>query len=361
MHKLQSTKNSVLLIILISLEFSKYDAFTPLVVNFKHSWFVKETESLIPMKLAGMGMGMAKSTKKKGGSKKQKIGNPSFDVSKSLLKSEKSYEKLCDDASKALNSDDDNISMVSEYVIAARGAPTKGIPISVAVSDWVPVAQLCIKRPIGYESKCSPREDRIVKMAISHFRREVWFAASLAAPIFNTIPRNTIQYSVEPFDSFQKFVYDEVIEGGKNQNANNGMSMTKADARKVLNLAEDCNNPQEIKKAYRNLLFSLHPDRFVGIDRSEDEVQSASSKYSEVGLAYDSLNSGVRSSGNNVSALSWYESLGGRSRTEFSGTIEMIPVDNKKDSLIEGHACAIAGLTSEVVMAFVARNQASSP
>jgi len=309
--------------------------------------------------MAGMGMA-SKSKKKKGGSKKQKNGSPSFDVAKSLLKSEKLYEKLTEDASKALNSDDDDINMVSEYVIAAREAPNDGPPISVAVSDWVPVAQLCIKRPIGYESNCSPREDRIVQQAISHYRREVSHSAALAAPIFNTVPRNIIQYSVEPIDSFQKFVYDEVISGGKNQNANNGMAMTKADARKVLNLAEDCNDPQEIKRAYRSLLFSLHPDRFVGVDRSEDEVQKASSEFSKVSLAYENLSSGVRSSGNKANSLSWYESLGGRSRTDFSGSVEMIPVDNQKDSLIEGHKCAIAGLTSEVVMTFVARNQASS-
>eukprot|EP00555_Chaetoceros_dichaeta_P010160 CAMPEP_0198265532 /NCGR_PEP_ID=MMETSP1447-20131203/23063_1 /TAXON_ID=420782 /ORGANISM="Chaetoceros dichaeta, Strain CCMP1751" /LENGTH=334 /DNA_ID=CAMNT_0043955069 /DNA_START=113 /DNA_END=1117 /DNA_ORIENTATION=- len=332
----------------------------PPVVDLKHSWSAMETKKSFLM-MAGMGMGTAsKSKKKKGGSKKQNSGTLSFDVPKSLLKSEKIYDKMSSDAAKALNSDDeDYISMVSEYVIAARGAPTNGPSISDAISDWVPVAQLCIKRPVGHESQCPPREDRFVQLAISHFRREIFYAASLSAPIFNTISRNTIQYSVEPLDSFQKFVYDEVIEGGKNQNANNGV-MTKSDARRVLNLTEDCNDAMEIKKSYRSLLFSLHPDRFVGIDRSEDEVQNASNEFSKVRLAYESLTSGLRSSGSDTKTLSWYESLGGRSRTDFSGAIEMIPVDNRKDSVIEGHKCAVAGLTSEVAMAFVTRNQAST-
>jgi len=318
-----------------------------------------ETKRSVLM-MAGMGMGTS-SKKKKGGSKKQKSGTLSFDVPKSLLKSEKIYDKMSSDAAKARNSDDeDYISMVSEYVIAARGAPTNGPSISDAISDWVPVAQLCIKRPVGYESQCPPREDKFVQLAISHFRREIFFAASLSAPIFNTIPRNAIEYSVEPLDSFQKFVYDEVIEGGKTQNANNGMIMTKSDARRVLNLTEDCNDKMEIKKSYRSLLFSLHPDRFVGIDRSEDEIQNANNEFSKVRLAYESLTSGLRSNGSDTKTTSWYESLGGRSRTDFSGVIEMIPVENRKDSVIEGHKCAIAGLTSEVAMAFVTRNQAST-
>jgi len=364
MHRVQNMRTCFLIAIFVSLCFLEYHAFTlPTTIYHRKYPVSAETTESLTLLMAGMGMGMtAKSKKKKGGgAKKKKNGTTSaFDVSKSLSKSEKVYEKMMDDASKALNSDDeDYVSSVSEYVIAARGKTTteKSPPSSVAVSDWVPVAQLLIDRPVGYEVTCSLREDKIVQLAISHFRREVMFAAASSAPIFNSIPRNTIQYSVEPFDSFDKFVYDEVILGG-NQKANNGEVMTKTDARKVLNLAEDCNDQQEIKKSYRGLLFNHHPDRFVGLDRSEDEVEESSREYSKVRLAYESLSSGIRGSGNNNKSLSWYESLGGRSRTEFSGAIETIPVGDYKDSVIEGHKCAIAGLTSEVVMAFVARNQA---
>jgi hypothetical protein len=318
----------------------------------------------------GMSKGMA-STK----SKQKKSSGPSFDVSKSLLKSEKLYETLCNDSAKSSENDDDDYdTMTTEYVITARYTPSSSVKSNMntqsnnsfaAVSDWVPVAQLCLLRPVNDptylpENGSSPCGDERVRMSISVWCREIFFAASLGAPIFNSVPRNQIQYSVEPIDSFYKFVYEDVIEG-RNANTENGSSMTKSEARTILNLEEGCNDPSLIKKAYRSLSFQLHPDRFIGVERSEEERKSASVEYSKVQMAYESLSSGLRSNGEDKQKVqSWYESLGGRSRTDFSGAIELMSVEKAKEMLTSEYKCAVAGLNSETVMAFVTRNQAAS-
>jgi hypothetical protein len=343
------------------------------------------------LQMAGMGMGMAptKSKKKKGGggggmSNKKKGGGKNkssssstpFDASKSLLKHEKLYDEICTEAAKALNSEYESTSdtITSEYVIAARSSSIDSSSISSAasVSDWIPVAQLCINRPKPYDGgseSSNPRNDKVVQMAISSYCREISHAATLAAPIFKTLPRNVIQYSVEPIDSFYKFVYDDVIEGKKDSKGKNGknndMIMTKTEAREVLDLSEDCNDLSEIKRAYRKGTFKLHPDRFVGVERSEEDVKKTADEFARVKLAYETMSSGIRSTGgsNNGSSQSWYESLGGRSRTDFSGAIELMPLQTANDLMSkkkDEHKCAIAGLTAELAMAFVTRNQAAA-
>ena len=284
------------------------------------------------LQLAGMGMGMAtKSKKKKGKNVKRK----SFDVAKAVLKSEKKYDELCIEAAKAYNNDDDTAeTIISEFVITARLAPsTDVIPSTASISDWVPVGQLSLKRPLNdplYSDEGSPRSDERLRMAISAYCRELSYIASLGASVFNAIPRNQIQYSAEPIDSFYKFVYEDVIEG-KNQDEKNDSVMTKSEARKVLDLSIDCNDANEIKKVYRSLTFTLHPDRFVGIDRSEKEIKETNEKFAKVKLAYETLNSGIRDNGRS-GKTSWYESLGGRSRTDFSGAIDMMSMERRKSS-----------------------------
>ena len=146
MHELMSTK-TIALILFFSLEFHTYHSFTLPIIYLKQSWFDKKSE-IVPL-MAGMGMAR-NSKKKKGGSKKQKNASTSHDVSKSLLKNEKLYEKITDAASKELSSsDDDYINSVSEYVIAARGAPMNGSTVSAAISDWIPMTQLCVRRPVS--------------------------------------------------------------------------------------------------------------------------------------------------------------------------------------------------------------------
>lgn len=321
-------------------------------------------KSTVALELAGMGMGMATKSKKKKGSRVQK---KSFDVSKAVLKSEKLYEELCNEAAKAYNNDDDITSdtITSEYVVTARFVPLtpkdSTIPSAASISDWVPVGQLCVKRPLSdpfYSNSETPRNDERIRIAISAYCRELSNIASLGASVFNSVPRNQIQYSVEPIESFYKFVYDDVIKG-KNQNEKNDFVMTKAESREALGLNDDCNDANEIKKAYRSLTFKLHPDRFVGVDRSEEETTETNDRFAKVKLAYETLNSGVRDNGRN-GKTSWYESLGGRSRTDFSGAIDLMSMEEANAQLTKEYKVAVCGLQPDMVMAFVTRHQAAA-
>mmetsp|Transcript_14683 Transcript_14683/g.14158 ORF Transcript_14683/g.14158 Transcript_14683/m.14158 type:complete len:385 (+) Transcript_14683:76-1230(+) len=344
---------------------------------------------LSSLKMAGgMGMGSTttnKKSKKKGGkgvssagSKKNKNTAP-FDVSAALIKSEKLYEELNVNLAKELNSEEENADTItSEYIICARINPSslvtsdvssKSPPSgSISFSDWVPVAQFCLLRPLTdptYSGDSSSyMGDERVRMAVSSLCREINFSGSLGAPVLKSIPRNMIQYSAEPLASFYKYVYEDVIQGKSSNKSDSETTMTKLQARTVLQLEEDCSDMAAIKKAYRSLTFDLHPDRFVGVERSEEEKKTASDGLASVKLAYDSLNSGIRETASNKSSngkvRSWYESLGGKSRTEFYGPIDLLPVNNAKEQLTKEYKCAIASVEPDIVMSFVARNQAAA-
>lgn len=321
------------------------------------------------LNMAGMGMGggATKSRKKKGGGgkkSKKSSGSSPFDVAKSMLKCEKIYDEMLREAAKVADDDDFDF-ITAEYMIAARVAPKEmakmNIPGAVSVSDWVPVAQLCLKRHVDdpkFDSHV--RDCERIQTAVSYYCREISYVATLGASVFKSIPRNAIEYSAEPIDSFYKFVYEDIIEG-RNQNDKNENSMTKAEARSVLELEEGCNDASEIKSAYRKLSFKLHPDRFVSKGRSEEEIKQASEDFAKVKIAYEALSSGVRGDSSGSKNLSWYESLGGRSRTDFSGKLNLLPLGEAKEKFVkEEYKSSVAGLNPETVMAFVTRNQAAS-
>lgn len=309
-------------------------------------------------------MGAVSSKNKKG--KKKKVQGPAkFDVSKAVLKSEKVYDELMRKQAKAYEEDEDNIEYITaEYMVAARIKPGDlkdvNVPGAASVSDWVPVAQLCLKRHVdepGFDNHI--RDCERVRTAVSYFCREISYLATLGASIFKSIPRNNIEYSVEPIDSFYKFVYEDVIEG-KNQNEENENTMTKIEARKVLDLEEGCTDSAEIKSAYRKLSFKLHPDRFAGKGRSEEEIRQAAEDFAKIKLAYESMSSGVRGSDSDGRTKSWYESLGGRSRTDFA-RLQLRSLDDAKKTFDEEKfESAVAGLLPDTVMAFVTRHQAAS-
>jgi hypothetical protein len=327
------------------------------------------------LQMAGMGMGgggATKSKKKKGGKAKSKGlggGNggaaKSFDVSKSLLKAEKLYDELAKESAKI--AEDADIEFIhAEYMVAARISPKSmkesagNIPGAASVSDWVPVAQLCLKRHVddpNFDSHV--RDCQRLQTAVSYYCREISYAATLGASIFKSIPRNAMEYSIEPIDSFHKFVYEDIIEG-KNENDKNENTMTKVAARSILELEEGCNDAGEIKRAYRKLSFKLHPDRFVSKGRSEEEINQASADFAKVKIAYESLSSGVRETGGGRNR-SWYESLGGRSRTDFSGKLNLLPMADARSKFEkEDYKSAIACLNTDTVMTFVTRNQAAA-
>lgn len=316
------------------------------------------------------GAGRVKTNKKKkkggGGS-----GGGPFDVAASLMRHEKLYDELSAEAAKALldeNSVDDVV--FSEYVVAARCDPSEGAdgapPGVKSASDWVPVVQLCVSRPINQYEDGEEQTKARIRAAISAYRREICAAAALAAPIFNSLPRNRIQYGVEPHESFFRYVYEDVMEG-KNDDETNDLVMTKREAREVLDLDPDCDDPDVVKRAYRTRSFEVHPDRFRGSeDRTEEEVRASSESFAKAKLAYETLRSGTRwhrgsGGGGTTGGMSWYESLGGRARTDFVGPVELLPLAEAK-AVVDGgkFRCAVVGIEHDTVRAFVARNQAAA-
>jgi len=311
---------------------------------------------------AGMGMGATKSKKgRKNKNKSKASSSTQFDVSASLIRLEKKYDELMLDVAKELKKEEEEaesyssyrsgeIEMItSEYVIAARASSRKG-----SIPDWVPIAQLCLKRPeTEYTEGAS---DAMVQTAISVYCRELSHLAAIGAPVFSTIARNDLQYSVESVDSFHKFVYDDVVEGKATKNSD--QTMTKAEARETLGLLKDCENisditKSDIKQAYRKLSFELHPDRFKG---TPEECKEATNQFGRVKLAYDTLSSGVREEGK-----SWYESLGGKERTGFVGPVNLLPIGAAQETMNRHKAeGALCGLDPEMVQTFVARHLRSA-
>jgi len=135
--------------------------------------------------------------------------------------------------------------------------------------------------------------------------------------------------------------------------------MTTDQARKVLQITESNLSLREIKQIYRKRSFECHPDRLSasrGYELTEAEKSIQGEEFSKIKLAYETLleSGAVRKSGS-----SWYESLGGRSRTDFVGPIDLIPLASAKTELaISCVDSAVVGLEPEMVQSFVARSLA---
>jgi hypothetical protein len=303
-------------------------------------------------------MGMAKTKTKNG----EKSASTPFNVNASLARLEKKYDELTkannvktlkkdnddddgeDDTMSSSSSSLDDV-VTTEYVVAAR-APGH-------VADWVPIAQFCVARTASQAATSDGAADPLLRAAVSYHCRELSHVATLGSRVFQSVPRNLLQYAVETLDSFHKHVYEPAVQG-KNDDVNNDNVMTKQEARLVLNLVNgDGDDKSEIKRSYRALSFEWHPDRFVGTERSPQEIADAVERYSRIKLAYDTLNSGVRDVGK-----SWYQSLGGKARTDFIGPLQLLPLDAAKQLLeADGVATALSGMCPKIVQGFVARSQ----
>lgn len=276
---------------------------------------------------------------------------PPFDVSASLLRLEKTYDRLLLEASKRqlqLESEDDDFecdddsTTATEYVIATRDR--KVLP------DWVPVAQLIVVNV----------NDNLVQAAVSSFCREIHHVAGLACNTFRSIPRQGLEYSVEPAESFYKFVYDAVVE----KSASDAPLMTTAEARRVLGI--DVNDASstgggaggthaDLKRKYRARSFECHPDRVRHAADLDDAAREQSAiEYAQVQLAYETLlgSGSVRREGR-----TWYESLGGKERTDFRPT-GLLPLRQAEQRLQDVES-AVMGLDPQLVQSFVARSLAS--
>jgi len=251
-----------------------------------------------------------------------------------MLQMSKQMAKNDEDPRWASSVDDGEEFITSEYVITARAEKKKG------VHDWVPIAQLCISYP---ESMYDSESKEFAEAAVSSYCREISYVAGMGAPVFQSIARNDVEYATEPVESFYKYVYESVVEENKDRE-----NMSKAEAREILGLEDEPSaDKNQIKQAYRKLSFQLHPDR---VDESSDAVESAS-RFEKVQLAYETLSSGIRENGK-----SWYESLGGRARTDFHrvGLLSLANAQNQMEQKrIQG---GLVGLEPELVQSFIARN-----
>mmetsp|Transcript_26573 Transcript_26573/g.40793 ORF Transcript_26573/g.40793 Transcript_26573/m.40793 type:complete len:101 (-) Transcript_26573:100-402(-) len=100
--------------------------------------------------------------------------------------------------------------------------------------------------------------------------------------------------------------------------------------------------------------MQYHPDRFINEEQSKEEAEETTDMYLKVKAAYDVLQSGVR-----VGDKSWYESLGGKERTEFVGPIELTSIAKAQDELASKDIkVAVADIEPSVVQTFVTRIQA---
>jgi hypothetical protein len=298
-----------------------------------------------------------------------------FDASSALIRSAKLYEELSLKASKVLaaveneesyEGDDIDEEVYSEFLIAAKYVPPTQEdcnypPGSAGLSDWVPVAQLCLIRNRSTLSSTKMQ----LHNAVSTYCREIYHAAQTVAPIFNNIPRPHIRYSAEPLDSFFKYVYDNVLSDPSPQQTDE--VMTKAQARDILGIPlESTNDLSLIKQRYRTLSMQFHPDSAVSttttvtINQDNDD-NDISAKFRQVRLAYDTLCSGIRvTDATGTTTGSFYETLGGKDRTDFLHIPPLISPDQARKDMAETIQSAVIGLDSDTVMAFVTRNLAAS-
>jgi hypothetical protein len=356
------------------------------------------------------GKGMGKTKDSSSSSKKSGENNKPYDVAKAWLKSKKLYDELLSETNKVsftvdedggldtsiVDSGEGPEDITTEYIIAARcrlpetGGGNNGNTNNNAAlrsaSDWIPVAQLCIVRPIQPEGESGASHDEVrhalpLRAAVSYYCREIYFAATLATPALKSLPRNNVEYSYEPVDSWIRHVYEDVIEGKVSDSYVDGatgvkVDMTKSKAREVLGLEAGCTDASLIKRAYKKESMACHPDRFVtstmnnGV--SKEEVEEYTKRFGLVKMAYDALNSGIRDEqNNNIAAAvdapiiggqrsSWYESLGGKQRTDFVGPIDLMSMDEANSLCNKAFRSAVIGLDPDLTNAFVLRNQAAA-
>jgi hypothetical protein len=252
----------------------------------------------------------------------QKQTRTKFNVGASLLRLEKRYEELLLKAAK-------EETVPSEYIVCARD--------DKVIRDWVPIGQVI----------CDNAADPIP--ILSRYCRELVHVASVGSRVFASIQRQDIEYAIENIDSFYKYVYESVFEQPPDEE-----SLRRAIS--ILQLEGVDLDLNTIKQQYRKRSFACHPDRQR--EKTGAEQKAAAEEYNQVQEAYTRLlvSGGIRKEGS-----SWYESLGGRERTEFVGPVKLLSLKEASSLGTTGQDFgAVIGLEPSIVETFVARSRSAT-
>ena len=115
----------------------------------------------------------------------------------------------------------------------------------------------------------------------------------------------------------------------------------------------------EIKKAHRKLMLELHPDRFIGDDDAAEAAAAAEARMLRVQDAYEQLGGGMGGAHG-----SWYASIGGKARVDFSGPLtkeQLGPlgkarVGQEMDVTLGGWRAGVYPMQPDITREFVTRN-----
>mmetsp|Transcript_22918 Transcript_22918/g.52500 ORF Transcript_22918/g.52500 Transcript_22918/m.52500 type:complete len:369 (-) Transcript_22918:159-1265(-) len=306
----------------------------------------------------GMGVGVGKKVSKNQKNKQKVV----FDAASAYLRSEKNYDEyLVECENSATDGDGVPALIAREYMVTARFVGSKSLPGASSLHDWTPAAHLIVA-----SSTDSPSDpEAAAERSVSSMCREIHHALVVGNPSVASLPRSEIQYAFEPLQDFFDHVYEAVIADENNGGTSDEdeRPMLKSEARSILGLEADA-DAAALKSAYRKLTLKCHPDRFAGEDVSEQEAKEAAVLFHSAQRAYDSLGAGTSGDGA-AGSSSWFESLGGRARTNFSGPLSLSKIGEPgaMENLpfnLGGYKTSISAVTPEVTMMFVARNQAAA-
>ena len=184
--------------------------------------------------------------------------------------------------------------------------------------------------------------------SVSEVAKEVYTALSFTIPSLKGVSPNSVEYSIESFSSWEKYVFPVWDSEGSDQQK----PTSKNDAWEALEL-EPGSDADAIKQAYRKLSMKYHPDQNPDDPVAEDKLQAVQAAYSVLGK--DTHSAG----------MSWYEALGGTERTDFHGPLTLQAVGVRRlgwELEVEdgGWRVAVAQLEPELVQFFASRNTLSA-
>lgn len=287
--------------------------------------------------------GKKKAPPSKGGGGFGKASEVALSPAERLRKSMDEYEKLVADRPTATALDEDGEleesdadDVLVKYALTLRCTEETA---PVEFSDWVPIGLLNLV--CGLEAD----PGTLVPSVVGSLCREVYEAGAQQMPVLRKAAPQSIEYAFEPLDSFETHVYDGLL----------GRADRRADAASTLGVEAGA-SAGEVKKAHRKMMLELHPDRFVG---DEEGAAAASEKMLEVQAAYEQLGGGMGGSHG-----SWYASIGGKARVDFSGPLskeELGPlgkarVAQEMDLNLGGWRAGIYPMQPEIIKEFATRN-----